>query len=466
MDKQNSRKFNFLFLIAIANLLAAFGGGTVLHLALTVAKQEPEFQLGWDAPFLALLIGTTIGLVLVGLLNLIKTRWARASRTAGGYLSFLGALVAIAVAILYQAHSDRCSGATGACRPFELYVYYGLLAILFSLLFVPRILRSDATAGYKQKIGWVEFCYAMGIVLALVSWQQIDKQVPDLRTKLYIDAAFQIVAGLIDLASSRLSFRRAAEPVTESKGVVADEIIPRKMKALPMNRGLFAKLTIAAGALTIGIQIVAMEFREALVSDVAPYIFGGFYLGAALSALAYGLVLTKLEFPPSTSWLSSFGVVTITLNRKVHQIKFAFISAATALLLMIAIALNASQFIRCDGNGGCGIASWVAMVAFVPLTVMAAFLFEWLILTILDMVGSEARSKNRDGLVALSFGLMGMGAAVSVIFFSVLEPGLSKHMWWIITLIASVVVANLAVRSIRKRGVLPLTPAEGTPGSL
>lgn len=461
MESQNNRKFNFLFLIAFANLLAAFGGGTVLHLALTVAKQEPEFKLAWDAPFLALLIGTTIGLVLVGLLNLIKTRWSRASRTAGGYLSFLGALVAIAVAILYQTHSDNCSGAIGVCRPIELYVYYALLAVLFSLLFVPRILRSDAAAGYKQKIGWVEFCYAMGIVLALVSWPQIEKQIPDLRTKLYIDAAFQIVAGLIDLASSRLSLRRAGERVADSPDVVADEIIPRKMKALPMNRGLFVKLTVAACALTIGIQIVSLEFREALVSEAAPYIFGGFYLGAALSALTYGLVLTKLEFPPTTSWLSSFGVVTITLNRKVHQIKFALISAVTALLLMSAIALNASQFIRCKGDGGCGMELWVAMVTFVPLTVMAAFLFEWLILTILDMVGFEARQKNRDGLVALSFGLMGMGAAVSVIFFSILEPGLGKHLWWIVTLIASVIVANLAVRSIRKKArvIHPLTPA-------
>ena len=98
-----------------------------------------------------------------------------------------------------------------------------VLCLLFSLLFVPRVLRSDTIAGDKQKIGWVEFCYSAGMVLGLVAWTHLDKLGQESFQKiLYYNVGFQALAGLIDIYSSRLS--HAAIPSTSSS---VTEIVSR-----------------------------------------------------------------------------------------------------------------------------------------------------------------------------------------------------------------------------------------------
>ena len=467
MGKNNeNKKISFLFLVAIANLLAAFGGGTVLNQAIALAIDKEAFKIWDDGALIAFMIGTTIGLVLLGLINRIKSKWSRASRMAGGYLSFAGAVTAILLAVIYQFHLQHTADGSLKFQDLDLIAFYFLLSLLFSLLFLPRILRSDATAGDERRLGLVEFCYAVGVVLGLVSWTKLTSWLPNIEfeTVLYFDAGFQILAGLLDLSSSRRSLVLAShEPSTPSKS----------RAKLPLNWGLYTKITIAVVALTIGTQIVAFEFRLALGESLGIFIMGSFYFGAALSALMYSTIKTNLEFTRAASYVSSFGVIVVRHRDKKMRIPLLLASGLTGLLLLLAVAGNAYRLIWvCPGHMTClvkgctdinlmycPVVSNLAKVMFVLLITVAAFLYEWITLVILDLIGAEAKEKNRERLVALTFGLMGIGAAMSIFFLSLFKFYIPGHLCWAVTLIGCLIITNLAVGLSHKRALSAATAA-------
>jgi hypothetical protein len=94
--------------------------------------------------------------------------------------------------------------------------------------------------------------------------------------------------------------------------------------------------------------------------------------------------------------------------------------------------------------------------AFILFIMVSAFLLEWLLLLLLNFIGLEAREKNRedDRLVAVTFGFMGIAGALSIGLLMKFGIGMQAHYSWAITLIACVLVANVAV-TLTSRRVIP-----------
>jgi hypothetical protein len=454
--KQNS-KISLFFLLAIANLLAAFGGGSILHRALAEVLEKSAFtKHHGDEALIALMIGTVIGLVLVILLEVIKSKWRRISRTAGGLLCFGGALISILLVPIYRVHVNEFQhNQNHEISDGHFWLFYLLLSGLFSLLFVPRILRSDIAAGDKQKIGWVEFCYSAGMVMGILAWTGITKWQGTIafETVLYMNAGFQISAGLLDIFSSYFS------PATDTH-----KASTAKTKAiLPLNWSLYSKVTIAAIALIIGIQVVSFEFRSALEFPVIA--FASFYFGTAVAALTYSMIKTKLELPCAARDASGF--LTIHFRGKTRRVPFTLFSILAALPLLLAVAGNlyrltwACSKMVCpnseptclESSKICPVDNFMVQAMLLLLMVISAFLFEWVVLALLDFIGLEAREKNREGLVAMTFGLMGIGAAVSIGLFNYLGIQQRGHYVWLIALVVCVIVASISIRMTKRRAV-------------
>jgi hypothetical protein len=458
MKNNQQNKISLPFLLAIANLLAAFSGGSVLTLAISCQAVQEEVAL------IAVMMGSVIGLVLVILLNSIKTKWVRTSRKAGGLLSFGGALVSLILVISYSIHinhpvqNDRWD--------WDIHAVHLLLCLLFSLLFVPRVLRSDTIAGDKQKIGWVEFCYSIGMVLGLASWMMLSKpNKDDFRRVLYFNIGFQILAGLIDFYSSRLS--QASITNTPS-------LIKKDKNHLPLNWDIYIKVTIAAIALAVGIQVVAFVFSGSLGDPIHIICLAAFYFGAAVAGLLYSSIKTNLEFQCAASEPSKIGTLTLRLLGRTRRISFIFASGLVALPLFAAITISLYRQLNCHENmtlpcwslltiypqldchkSVCPIEQNPAASATVVfLVIAAAFLFEWLVLALLNLIGAEAKQKGREGLVAVTFGTMGIGGAAGIALLSQLNASVFSYFGWMIALIVCIVVANVAIR-LTNRSSLP-----------
>ncbi|HEX8174367.1 MAG TPA: hypothetical protein VF543_04525 [Pyrinomonadaceae bacterium] len=439
-NNNQNNKINLLFLLAVANLLAAFGGGSVLQRALAeVSGERGSFPERFDEPLVALMIGTAIGLLLIVLMKKVRVKWLPKSRKVGSYFSFAGGLFSIALAVVFNLHKghpqDKVDG--------HYYLFYALLSILFSLLFIPRVLRSDIAAGDKQKIGWVEFCYSTGMVLGLLAWTSLvdERAQPEFEMVLYYNVGFQVLAGILDFTSSHLTFADVARPSSSSN----------IQRPLAFNWDLYIKVTIAVIALTISIQVVTIEFRSAFKGLWQPnIILATFYFGAAIAALMFSMVKTKVELPHSSPKAVS-GILAVDIFNKTRRIPFILLSLLTALPLLLVITLNWN---RCPAQLPCSLKDTqdkLMFAVFVLFITLSAFLFEWIVLALFNFIGLKAKEKNREGLVAITFGSMGIGAAISIFCLKVaqgvLTNSLTRHLCWVLILMAGIIIANLAIGS-------------------
>lgn len=441
-NNQND-KISLLFLLSIANLLAAFGGGAVLQRAIAEVTEMSAFTKKHDEAVIAFLIGTVIGLILIVLLEVVKSKWRRISRKAGGFLCFGGALISLMLIPIYVQHLGEHKRDPNHVLDWHFIAFYILLSILFSLLFVPRILRSDIAAGDRQKIGWVEFCYSAGMVIGILVWTGITKWRGsiDFVWVLGINAGFQILAGLMDIYSGHLTPLPA-----EANGSTG-----KRKVILPLNRGLYTMVTVAVVALTIGVQAVSIEFRHALGPFPGIILFASFYFGAGVASLMFGMIKTKLELPYLAQGGFASGFLVLHLWGKARRFSFISFSILAALPLLLAVAFNLYRVVRyCSGDINCPIDNLTVGV-FVLLVAVSAFIFEWVVLALLNFVGMEAKETNREGLVAVTFGLMGIGAATSIGLFTWLGINIVGHYAWLTASVICIIVANIAIRSTNRK---------------
>lgn len=443
-SRDQNKKISFLFLLAIANLLAAFGGGTIMSQARAAAEAHHAYAYNRDDALTAFMVGAAIGMILIGLMKLPQSRLAQRLRILGGYLSFGCAFTSLILAFIYYAHINR----THSAGCWDMKLFLALLGIRFSLWFIPRVLRSDAAAGYGQHIGWIEFFYSFGMVLGLITWTpRLTKWIGDMDSFVLIlifDAGFQILAGITDLYARRTPFY--SQHFAPSENV--------RISPLPIDWGMYAKITLAIVALTIGTQIVAFEFRANLGVWLGPKIMASFYAGTAISALIYGRVETKLELPFLFS-ANRFGALIIDSGNKQRRFSFALISSLAVFPLVIAVVVNLYLIpVNCEPTPCSGNTGYKTGVAFIVLVAVAAFFFEWIALSLLNFIGVMAKEKQRKGLVAVTYSLMGMGGAIGVGLLSLPEDRTLAHFGLLFTLLICLFVTNAGMWLTARKPVL------------
>jgi hypothetical protein len=434
-------KTSLLFFLALANLLSAFGGGTVLMQALEASKEKKITVFGDDA-MIAFLVGTVFGLILVTLLRSSRLEGLRSSRLTGGIITLSSAAMSLLliIQITWLLPSDGRGDFLQSCT------FLLVLVLRFGFGFVPRSLRVDAAAGYGQRIGWVEHTYALGMVLGLIAWRNSGGTATEnLKTVLYFDVGFQIAAGILDILSRHMSFsQRAASKAS----------MPREVP-LPIDWSLFTKISMAAISLTIGIQIVMFECRDKFGPGMSPKIMASFYFGAALASLVYSQIDMKLLF---LSCKRETTRLVINRDGKQQPISFALVTFIPAAFLLFVIIGNVLWPNSVRGAGSFLHAT--VNITFMLMLAAAAFFLEFIILSIFDFIGEEGLKRHRQGLVALTFGLMGMGGAVFVVVIHKLglSHGPNAHYSWMIAITVCVIITNLAIRSASKQHTSNLIP--------
>src|SRR5262245_16530583 len=141
------------YFYALANFLAAFGGGVILGKGISVLNGT-MFEGG---SILAFFVGTVLGLVFLQLIP------KRCSVRLARWFSVGGALASLALLGVYLnfAVDGRLGGRVASC-------FFALLSLRFGLWFYSRVMRAGAAAGRDQKIAWVELGYYLGTSMGLV----------------------------------------------------------------------------------------------------------------------------------------------------------------------------------------------------------------------------------------------------------------------------------------------------------
>ena len=158
-----------------------------------------------DTPYLkggsilAFFVGTALGLVFLKLIpKKISKPFARWFSICGGITSLI-----LASIFLTYANNNVLSGIFAVA-------FFFLLSVRFAFWFYSRVIRASTVAGQQQRIAWVELGYYSGIILGLIIWKFFGIELT-MDFALIIDACLQLVAGSIDLQTSRILTIRASD---------------------------------------------------------------------------------------------------------------------------------------------------------------------------------------------------------------------------------------------------------------
>lgn len=289
----------------------------------------------------------------------------------------LAAAASMILIVLYRRGANAGGSVTG---PLAL-AFFSLLCIRFCLWFLPRVLRSKAAAGHQQKLAWVELFYYAGMIVGLVVWRIIGLPA-SLVVALGVDALLQAVAAVLDFLSGRgdITVAGGRQTITEAQAEVP----------VLMGGVSWVRMAIAVVALTVGIQIVAMNLAHDLAGGrLAPYVLAVFYLGVAVAAIACGTAKATFGWPHDGPVAGRFARLAM------HRFRFPYGIVVAAAGLGICMASVST------GRG------WsVGLV--LGCIIVAAFLYEVLALALLDRIGEE----HATGVV-WAYGFMAFfGAAV------------------------------------------------------
>lgn len=358
------------YLFSLSNLIAAFGGGTILGKCVGVIKGG-MFQGG---SVFAFFIGTVVGLAF---LQLIPKKLAQ---SAGRWFSICGGIVSL---ILFGLFS--CFSSDGSLSGVYGSLFFVILSIRFGFWFYSRVLRASEAAGYQRHIAWVELGYYAGIILGLIIWQFINIPI-SISSILLIDAAVQLLAGLLDYLCTTKKYLQEASDKVEQKIVASNQ---------SEKISWCWRLAVSIMLLTVGVQVVVFSLAHAATPDVSAYMLAIFYLGVAVAASLY----KKLDI--SLQWKSrqkNIGYAVILFGQ--YKVSFFIVSLFAAMLIFSSIMFSSYyQFMFKN--------IMYAAIFF------AAFFYEILALAILDRIGLEEKSNNQSGMIIRAYGLMGIGAAVS-----------------------------------------------------
>ncbi len=423
-------------LLASANFLLAFAGGAVM-------SQEDGFNEAIaagiariDIALPSLLYGSVGGLFLIKLLT-----WKELHRRIG-----LQRFTNTSVSVRATLTAVCCAMSSAALLIVILngYVSGGLLVTLlsvrFALWYATRSFRSDEAASYKQQLGWVDLLFYLGIITGMIVWTftKITPAVYRLKVVLAVDIALQLLGALLDYLASRQVAGRA------------ETFIGRELRERPaFHFRQYVQLAIAIVALTVGTQIVMIEFRHDIANvSLVPSIaiaFISIYAGGAAAALVCGLVEFELTWQSRAGGQRAYAVIRLDDRR---YLRFDWLAGVCGAIVVAALVINMR---------GKDSAPALSSVTVFLLLAASIFVYEILALCIFNYIGNKAKRAGHAGLVALTLAFMGFGGAIHYYVLYYMAPAKSTvtglvwptltYYWWILTAVLAVIVSIIAVRA-------------------
>lgn len=435
---QSFKTLHLIMLLSVANFLAAFAHGAILHYYPSefFKTQNNGIIDTFNNPLLALVGGGILGLAFI---KLMPPRW---SQRASGWASIAAGVMSLLLFWFFSSHI-LCKESPSYIRDFHDWLFFPLICMRFGLSFAARSFRLDvaarpgldvaaapgldAAAAPERKIGWVELAYSTGLVLGLIPWIHfipwIDFNQDSLqifKIILCMDFALLLTAGVLDLFSSPSFFNQGVKKT------------PAEERSRPIwhNSARYKAAVVIAVALTVGVQMVAFAFSSN-AGEQKSSMLAGFYFGAAVASLIYGsYVEVKLRWPRRLQKGKYFRIPVIIFGgrpRRRYSLALACVLSITAPLVAILVGrrLTLSLFI------------------ILPLIGVAAFLLEMILLSLFKWVGDEAAKTHQKGLVAVMMGAMGVGGTISLYCLSI--PWSYQYAGWLGTSVGCLVVAILTV---------------------
>ncbi len=363
-----NQKNPYYYLFSLSNFIAAFGGGMILGNGINVIR-IPYLKNG---SVLAFFIGSVLGLILLQLIS--KKLW----NSVGRWFSLFGSLTSVALLIIFKKNEIdfSLSGTSGL-------IFFLLLSARFAFWFYSRVLRASYVAGKQQRIAWVELGYYFGMIIGLIIWKLIKLDI-SFGIMLSIDILLQFIAGIFDLFANHNS-------------IVQKKSITSMIEIKPMlERVSEWRLVGSVVFLTIGIQVVIFSITSKMPEHFAPMIFAVYYFGVAMGAINYK------KYNILIAW-KKISTNAILVSEKMGIKKEASVQSILLITVLFS-TFTILIFGHCTDR--------IFQYLFYASIFGAAFLYEIIALAILDRIGLEdSASKN---MVTYSYGLMGIGAAISL----------------------------------------------------
>lgn len=354
------------YMFSVSNLMAAFGGGLILGKCSKIIN-IPFLQGG---SILAFFIGTILGLIFLQVIP------KRLSQSIAQTFSISAGITSLILFYIYQhyASDDKLTGLVAI-------IFFLVLSIRFGFWFYSRVMRASITSSQQKSIAWVEFGYYIGMVLGLVIWKILGINIA-LSSALIIDAVCQIIAGIMDLKSYAIK--------VDSGDQTPESNLPSFSKGTQLSSLWCWRMASAVIFITIGIQVVIFNMAHYTTEVYSTYILATFYSGVALAAYLSNRYKIYL------SWDKRKDTAYILVKNS--KIKSSFL----CLILLSALALFMVIY---------SIHSLLMLCVFVFI---AAIIFEILSIALLDRLGLEEKQLDKSGMIMRTYGLMGLGAAISL----------------------------------------------------
>lgn len=409
-----------LGLLALANLLAAVGGGRVL----SAAKGVTGLAVLGSGSLLALLVGNALGLGL-----LLAARRAPQGRALLG-LS-LGAVLSsvVLLGVVWLGAPPALAERAGiAVRPGHApltgavaWVFFAGLVGRCALWYAGRSVRSGLAAAWRPSwLAVAESAYFLGFIVGLLLGPVVVAGHRGVVGALLLDALLLLVVAGCDLsqwhAAPALARPDPSPPALPGHTTARD-------------RAAFWRLTAAFGAATLACQVVVLHVADTLAPAGRPALAGradqtvaAFYGGVALGAAVCAGVRPTLEREGG----AQLGVALHAAGRVV-RVGVAPLVALAGLPTLLGVC-GLAPAVRGD-------AAWVWPIgvgpSFAALGVGAA-VFEVVVLATLASV-----RRAGDGMVALAFGIAATTAALGL--FLLLLSGVRLPGW------AAIIVGGLTL---------------------
>jgi hypothetical protein len=400
------------YFLAFANYLSAIGGGAILSSAYYAL---PNFRKG---AIVAFLIGAVIGLFFQ---VLVPERW---SRRIGPWCSVGVGPVSLLLAGLFKAYADN-----GKLVGAMAYVFVALLSVRFGLWFFSRALRAQTAGSKRQGIALIELGYYSGMVCGLIVH---DGPKYGIVSALLIDAMLQPVAGLIDLANAdgRKAPQSTIADLREGQDAQRAQADAESKPATPLtfDYGWYWRLTAAVVCLTIGFQAVTLSIDHEK-DGLSQYVLACFYGGVALAALFCRAFQIRFDWDAVDGRLAGNARISsdktgLKLRANVGLITLAAAVIMVAALSGSALGLNAARFE-------------------LPLIAAAAFIYQILVLSLLDRIGrAEKLARFKEG-IKLTYLILGVGTVLSVLVLG-LSP--NQQAAGVVVTVACSLISFYAVR--------------------
>lgn len=373
------------YFFALSNFIAALGGGMILGKGVGVID-NPFLQ---ESSVLAFFVGTILGLIFLQLVP------KKQSKYIARWFSICAAGISLILFSIFQSYSIE-----GKLTDIAAFLFFVLLSIRFGFWFYSRVLRASLAAGQQQRIAWVELGYYSGMICGLVVWSFLGIQL-GIAAALIIDACLQFSAGAIDLYVGQ---RTPRQQITESQKA-ANKTVFQKNGGWPLAYSIVF--------LTIGIQVVIFTLAHQVSAYFTSYILAFYYIGVSIAAFLCKKFKIHLEWSPITRKKISYARIFSDAGMNKQGISFIINGLLSAI---------------CAGIATLGVIYWqwgtkietnkvmfgINEILLLIFIVASAFFYEILALAILDRIGLEERSSNHQGMVMYTYGLMGVGAAISL----------------------------------------------------